>query len=146
MKIARSMASSVVYLAAGIVMYGAMRSTNPSREQHLQEVADVVERAVKRIYEEKILLPEESRVLADYLSEQVIPAAVEKLTSQRIDVTDYGLFSVGSVTLDEGDSSNVSLGVFGKVFTLSEDQAYEYLKKAVVDDKVMELIKQLNKE
>lgn len=142
----KNLTKSVVFLAAAVVMFGAMKSTNPSREQHLSEVADVVERAVTRIYEEKIVIPEESRVLADYLATEVIPAAVEKLTNQQMDVTDYGLFSLGSIGLEDGDSTPVSLGVFGKVFTMTEQQAYDYLKECVNDERLEQLLEKLNKE
>lgn len=137
----KKLTTSIVSLAAALVMYGAMKNTCPSREQHMNAVTDVVEKALDKIFEERIQVPDESRELANYLAQEIIPQAVEKLTSQKIDFTDYGIISTGSVEDGEGDSHVVSLGLFGKVFTLSEEDAYNYLQK-MVDDMNLEQILQ----
>ncbi len=137
----KKLTTSIVSLAAALVMYGAMKNTCPSRQQHLTAVTDVVEKALDKIFEERIQVPEESRELANYLALEVIPNAVEKLASQKIDIKDYGIISLGSMEVGNGDSQTVSVGVFGKVFTLSEDDAYEYLQK-IVDDMNLESILQ----
>ena len=137
----KKLTTSIVSLAAALVMYGAMKNTCPSRQQHLTAVTDVVEKALDKIFEERIQVPEESRELANYLALEVIPNAVEKLASQKIDIKDYGIISLGSMEVGNGDSQTVSVGVFGKVFTFSEDDAYEYLQK-IVDDMNLESILQ----
>lgn len=135
---------SVVSFACGIVMWQAMKNTCPPREQHLQAVTDVVERAVDRIFEERIKLPEESKQLADYLSSTVIPDAVAKLTQQRVDFTSYGIISMGQITEADGESTPVSLGIFGKVFTFSEDKAYDYLNSLIDETDIENIIQNLN--
>ena len=125
--------TAVTSLAAALVMYGAMKNTCPSREQHMNKVTSVVEKALDKIFEEKIRIPQESREMADYLSQEVIPQAVERLTSQRIDVTDYGIVSLGSFDDGDGENQSISIGLFGKVFTFNEDQAYEYLQQVIGD-------------
>ena len=125
--------TAVTSLAAALVMYGAMKNTCPSREQHMNKVTSVVEKALDKIFEEKIRIPQESREMADYLSQEVIPQAVERLTSQRIDVTDYGIVSLGSFDDGDGETQPISIGLFGKVFTFNEDQAYEYLQQVIGD-------------
>lgn len=135
---------SVVSLACALVMWQTMKNTCPPREQHLAAVTDVVERAVDRIFEERIQFPEESKELADYLSSTVIPQAVEKLTAQRIDFTSYGIFSMGNVVGDSGDKTPISIGAFGKVMTVSEDDVYEFLKDLIGDTNNENILQTLN--
>ena len=144
MLIHQKFAFSVVSFACAIIMWQAMKNTCPPKEQHLQAVTDVVERAVDRIFEERVVLPEESKDIAEYLSVKVIPQTVAKLTQQRIDFTSYGIFSLGKIIVPDGEDTPVSIGLFGKVFTVSEDDAYEYLK-GLIDksdvDNVLQKIK-----
>lgn len=145
MVIHKKIAFSIVSFACGIVMWQAMKATCPPREQHLQAVTDVVERAVDRIFEERITMPEESKELAEYLSTSVIPQAVAKLTEQRIKVTSYGVFSMGTVYDMSDETTPISLGVFGRVFTFSEDQAYNYINDLMKETGIENIIKNLNK-
>lgn len=131
---------SVVSLAYGVVMWQAMKNTC----QHLQAVTDVVQRTVDRIFEERVQIPEESRQLAEYLSSTVIPQAVEKLTRQKIDVRDFGVFSIGQVSTRDGDSTPVSLGLFGKVFTFSEADAYNYISSLINEKDIENILQTLN--
>lgn len=144
MKIHKKFAFSVVSLACALVMWQAMKNTCPPREQHLRAVTDVVERTVDKIFEERIQFPEESRQLAEYLSTNVIPQAVEKLTEQRIDYKSYGIFSLGNIEQADGETIPVSFGLFGKVFTVSEDDAYEYLNDLIDQADIENIIKSLN--
>lgn len=140
----KKFAFSVVSFACAIVMWQAMKNTCPPKEQHLQAVTDVVERAVDRIFEERVVLPEESKELADYLSSTVIPQAVEKLTQQRIDFTSYGIVSLGKIAVPDGEDTPVSLGMFGKVFTISEDDAYDYLNGLIKETDIENILHELN--
>lgn len=144
MLIHKKFAFSVVSFACAIVMWQAMKSTCPPKEQHLQAVTDVVERAVDRIFEERVVLPEESKELAEYLSSKVIPQAVEKLTQQRIDFTSYGIFSLGKIIVPDGEDTPVSIGLFGKVFTVSEDDAYNYLNGLINETDMQNILQDLN--
>ena len=122
-------ATSIVSIAAALVMYGIMKNTCPSREQHMTEVTNVMESILDKIFHEHIKVPEQSRKLADYLSSEVIPQAVEKLTNQQVDVTDYGVFSIGNLEDEEGGGHAVTIGLFGHVFTIGEQQTYDYLNE-----------------
>jgi len=135
----KKLTTTVVSLAAALTMYSAMKNTCPSREEHLTVMTDVVEKTLDKIFEEKIMFPEQSRGLADYLTSKVVPEAVGKLTSEKLDFSDYGILSVGSFEDEDGNSHPVSLGVFGNVFTPSEEQIYGYLKQ-IVDDMELEKI------
>ena len=144
MVIHKKIAFSVVSLACGLVMWQAMKNTCPPREQHMRAVTDVVERAVDRIFEERIQFPEESRQIADYLSSTVIPEAVAKLTAKRIDFTSYGIFSLGNLEQPDGEVTPVSLGLLSKVFTFSEDDAYDYLNGLIKETDIEQIIQTLN--
>lgn len=133
--------TAVVSLAAALVMYGAMKNTCPTREQHMTAVNNVVEKTLDKIFEERIQFPDESREIANYLALEVIPQAVEKLTNERIDYTDYGVISLGSIEDGQGDGHTVSVGIFGKVFTITEDMAHDYLSR-MIDDMNLETILQ----
>lgn len=135
---------SIVSLACGIVMWQAMKNTCPQKEQHLQAVADVVERTVDRIFEERIKIPEESEQLASYLSSVVIPQAVEKLTRQRVDVHDFGVFSMGNINSEDGEKTPVSIGLLGKVFTFGEEDAYDYINSLINEEDIKKLLHTLN--
>lgn len=144
MKIHKKFTFSVVSFACALVMWQAMKNTCPPREQHLRAVTDVVERTVDKIFEERIQFPEESRQLAEYLSTNVIPQAVAKLTEQRINYKSYGIFSLGNIEQADGETIPVSFGLFGKVFTVSEDDAYEYLNGLIDQADIENIIKSLN--
>lgn len=144
MKIHKKFAFSVVSFACALVMWQAMKNSCPPREQHLRAVTDVVERTVDKIFEERIQFPEESRQLAEYLSTNVIPQAVEKLTEQRINYKNYGIFSLGDITQADGERTPVSFGLFGKVFTIDEDDAYEYVNNLISQEDIENIIESLN--
>lgn len=130
---------SLASFGCAIVMWQAMKSSCPPKEQHMQAMTDVVEKAVDRIFEEKIILPEESKELASYLMTNVIPPAVEKLTRERLDFSSYGIFSLGTIE-EDGKRIPVSVGVLGKVFTLSENDAYNYFRDYVVPESINDSI------
>ncbi len=140
----KKIAFSVVSFACAIVMWQAMKSTCPPKEQHLRAVTDVVEHAVDRVFEERIVLPQESKELAEYLSSTVIPQAVEKLTRQRIDFTSYGIVSLGKIIVPQGGDTPVSVGLFGRVFTISEDDAYDYVNSLIQETDINNILNQLN--
>lgn len=144
MVIHKKFTASIVSLACALVMWQAMKNTCPPREQHLRAVTDVVERTVDRIFEERIQFPEESKQLAEYLSTTIIPQAVEKLTAQRINIKDYGIFSLGNIEQADGETTPISLGLFGKVFTMSDDAAYQYLNGLIDETDIENIIQSLN--
>lgn len=132
--IAKSTAKSVVYLAVALVMYGAMKNTRPSNVQHADAVSEAVERVVDDIFENRIEIPTESRDLADYLSSKVVPKAIDKVSHGKIDLTDFWIFNIGSVTDEEGNEDAVSIGILGKVFTFNEDKIREDIEEMVTSD------------
>lgn len=138
MAIIKSMAKqtvvAVVSLACGLVMYGAMKNTRPSSLQHANAVTDVVEKIVDDIFQNRIVFPDESREMSGYISGSIVPNAVEKLTNGKIDLQDFWVFNLGSVTDEEGNEELVSLGVLGKVFTFNEDKIREDIEEMVQSD------------
>ena len=144
MLIHKKIAFSIASFACAIVMWQAMKNTCPPKEQHLQAVTDVVEKTVNRVFEERVTLPPESKRLAEYLSTQVIPQAVEKLTREKLDFSNYGIFSLGSIAVPDGDNTPLSVGVFGKVFTISEEDAYKYIDEYINEIDIENILRQLN--
>ena len=134
MSIIKDITKSAVFLACGLVMYGYMKNNTPSGEQHQKAMVESVERIVTQIYEEKIEFPEESRKLADYLSKNVIPQAVEKILHGKIDLSDYHVFNIGTVTDDDGKEHVISIGFFDTVFTLNDDYVEEQVRSMSSSD------------
>lgn len=132
--LAKQTVVGVVSLACGLVMYGAMKNTRPSSLQHANAVTDVVEKIVDDIFQNRIVFPEKSREIAGYISGSVVPNAVDKLTNGKIDLQDFWIFNLGSVTDEEGNEELVSLGVFGKVFTFNEDKIRQDIEEMVQSD------------
>lgn len=132
--IAKSTAASVVYLAVALVMYSAMKNTKPSQLQHANAVTDVVEKVVDDVFQNRIEIPEESHDLAEYLSDEVVPNAVRKMRTGKLDLTDYWIFNVGSVEGGDGTDNAVSLGVLGKVFVINEDKIREHLEETINEE------------
>ena len=132
--LAKQTVVGVVSLACGLVMYGAMKNTRPSSLQHANAVTDVVEKIVDDIFQNRIVFPEKSREMAGYISGSVVPNAVDKLTNGKIDLQDFWVFNLGSVTDEEGNEKLVSLGVFGKVFTFNEDKIRQDIEEMVQSD------------
>ena len=132
--LAKQTVVGVVSLACGLVMYGAMKNTRPSSLQHANAVTDVVEKIVDDIFQNRIVFPEKSREMAGYISGSVVPNAVDKLTNGKIDLQDFWIFNLGSVTDEEGNEELVSLGGFGKVFTFNEDKIRQDIEEMVQSD------------
>lgn len=132
--LAKSTAKSVVYLAVALVMYGAMKNTRPSELQHANAVTSVVENVVDDIFQNRIEIPAESRDLADYISINVVPKALEKVRNGKIDLTDFWIFNIGHVTGEDGEEEAVSIGILGKVFTFNEDKIRENIEQSVTQD------------
>lgn len=130
----KSTAKSVVYLAVALVMYGAMKNTRPSELQHANAVTSVVENVVDDIFQNRIEIPAESRDLADYISINVVPKALEKVRNGKIDLTDFWIFNIGHVTGEDGEEEAVSIGILGKVFTFNEDKIRENIEQSVTQD------------
>lgn len=130
----KSTAIAVVYLACGLVMYGTMKNTRPSQNQHANAVTGVVEHVVDDVFQNRIEIPSESRDLADYISNNVVPKALEKVRNGKIDLKDYWIFNVGNVVGKDGEEEAVSIGILGKVFTFNEDKIRENIEEAVNDD------------
>ena len=131
---AKASASSVVYLAIALVMYSAMKNTRPSSIDHANAVTGVVENVVDDIFQNRIEFPEESRELANYISGTVVPNALEKVHNGKIDLTDYWIFNVGSITDENGEEDPVSVGILGKVFTFNEEKIRENIEESVTED------------
>lgn len=130
----KSTAIAVVYLACGLVMYGTMKNTRPSQNQHANAVTGIVEHVVDDVFQNRIEIPSESRDLADYISNNVVPKALEKVKNGKIDLKDYWIFNVGKVVGKDGQEEAVSIGILGKVFTFNEDKIRENIEETVNDD------------
>lgn len=143
--LAKSTATSIVYLAVALVMYGAMKNTRPSQNQHANAVTDVVERVVDDIFQNRIEIPSQSRDLADYLSSEVVPKTIDKMRNGKIDLTDYWIFNIGSVEDGDGNDEAVSLGIFGHVFVFDEDKIRDNIESTVKDE-MREYLEEQDKE
>lgn len=128
----KKIGNSIVFLAGALVMYGAMKNTMPTGDEHMQRLTDEVENIVDKMME-RIQIPEESRQLAEFLSTEVIPEGVDRLLSGRLDVTDLGgLVSVGKVTDSDGKEHIASIGIFGHVFTVDSEELQQEVEDAVM--------------
>ncbi len=121
MGLIKSTAKSVVMLAAGLVMYGAMKRTAPGQDKHQRALTESVEKIVDYIYQDKIEFPEESRKLARLMSDDIIPKAVNKIINGKIDLSDYHVVNLVTATDDEGNEHLLSIGVLGMVFPVDHD-------------------------
>ena len=79
----KSTLTSVVSLACGLVMYSAMKNSKPSLQNHANAVTDVVENVVDDIFQNRIVIPEQSVKMADYISNKVIPKAMDTINRVR---------------------------------------------------------------
>ena len=131
--ILKKIGNSIVFLAGALVMYGAMKNTMPTGDDHMQHLTDEVERIVDKMMDH-IKVPEESRQLADFLSTEVIPKGVDRLLNGDLDVTDFGgLVSVGKVIDDDGNERIASVGIFGHVFTVGSEELQQEVEQAVME-------------
>lgn len=128
----KKIGNSIVFLAGALVMYGAMKNTMPTGDEHMQRLTDEVENIVDKMMD-RIQIPDESRQLAEFLSTEVIPEGVDRLLSGRLDVTDLGgLVSIGKVTDSEGNEHIASVGIFGHVFTVGSEELQKEVEEAVL--------------
>ncbi len=123
------------FIALGIliVLCGVMALTNPDRKAHTDAINKMLSDNIKN---------EMTKVYGGEYADQAIStitSLAEKHSGHFIKVHNYGLFSVGEMEID-GKSSNVSVGVFGHVFTISS-AVEEYMKKQSPMNK-LETVKQ----
>ncbi len=131
--ILKKIGNSIVLLAGALVMYGAMKNTMPTGSEHMKHLTDEVERIVDKMMD-KIQIPDESRQMADFLSSEVIPEGVDRLINGRLDVTDLGeVVSIGRIKDDNGKEHIVSIGIFGKIFTIGDDELEQQVETAIRD-------------
>lgn len=127
---------SVVFLAAGLVMYGAMKRTAPGQEKHQKVLTESVEHMLDYIYQEKIEFPEESRKLSRLMSDEIIPKAVNKIINGKIDLSDYHVINLATVKDDEGQEHLLSIGVLGMVFQMDDDYILQSTQEAINEEDV----------
>ena len=123
------------FIALGIliVLCGVMALTNPDRKAHTDAINKMLSDNIKT---------EMTKVYGGEYADQAIStitSLAEKHSGHFIKVHNYGLFSVGEMEID-GKSSNVSVGLFGHVFTISS-AVEEYMKKQSPMNK-LETVKQ----
>ena len=123
------------FIALGIliVLCGVMALTNPDRKAHTDAINKMLSDNIKS---------EMTKVYGGEYADQAIStitSLAEKHSGHFIKVHNYGLFSVGEMEID-GKSSNVSVGLFGHVFTISS-AVEEYMKKQSPMNK-LETVKQ----
>ena len=137
---------AVVLLGVALVMYGAMNKTLPSKDQHVIATSQMVKRVMDKVFMDKIHFPEESREIADYISNTLIPQATQKAMSENLDIKDFGIANIGTIETVDGDDEILSLGILGKVFTFGEEETYERLEKYMNMSNVDEAIDIINKK
>lgn len=129
----KKIGNSIVFLAGALVMYGAMKNTMPTGDDHMRHLTDEVERIVDKMMDH-VKVPEESRQLAEFLSTEVIPQGVDRLLKGDLDVTDFGgMVSVGKVIDEDGNERITSVGIFGHVFTVGSDELQQEVEDAVLE-------------
>lgn len=137
---------AAVLLGVALVMYGAMNKTLPSRDQHIIATSQMVKRVMDKVFMDKIHFPKESREIADYISNTLIPQATQKAMSENLDIKDFGIANIGTIETVDGDDEILSLGILGKVFTFGEEETYERLEKYMNMSNVDEAIDIINKK
>lgn len=129
---------TVVYLACALVMYSTMKNTKPTKIKHAQAISSVVENVMDDIFQNRIEFPTESRELADKLSRDVIPKAVDKLTRGKLNLTDLHLFNIGEIVDENGENKIVSIGIFGQVFVLNDDEVAKVTEQELKNLDIMD--------
>lgn len=139
MMLLKKISYSVVSLAVALVMYEAMKNTCPPKDRHMRAVTEVVQRITDQIFQERIHFPEESRELARYLSTEVIPQAVKEVMNQKVNFTNYGIFSIGKI-----NDATITLGAVNTVYTIHDEQISEVLNKVITEESINQILQQLN--
>ncbi|MBQ6653223.1 MAG: DUF4339 domain-containing protein [Prevotella sp.] len=136
-KLKKSHTGCIVFLLLFIVLAGAMVVTNPSKERH----TEVITQRMGSIIEAAMSPGQSSN--ADNLGEALIRGGIDILkdifgskTTQSaigslLDYHNYFLFSTTSITLFE-KSQTLSVGVFGHVFTVNEDDVERLTGRKVI--------------
>ena len=120
---------AVVCLGAGLVMYEYMNRTIPSRDEHVAAASQMVQRVIDKAFMDKIQFPEQSREIANYISNTLIPQATQKVMSDNLDIKSFGIASIGTIKQENGEEDVLSLGILGNVFTFGEDKIQERLEE-----------------
>ena len=130
----KSHTGCIVFLLLFIILAGAMVVTNPDKERHTQVISERMGSII-----EATLLPQQQSQ-PDNLGEALIRGGIDILkdifgskTTQNaiaslLDYHNYYLFSTTSIQLFE-KSQTISIGVFGHVITLNEDDIKRFSEK-----------------
>lgn len=140
----RSHWGCVVSLLLLATVVGAMVLSCPTRQEHHQAIAGVVEAAATEIIDERMAagdnaLAHELRQMSNLLIASMVSDGID----ERLTTDDYWVCSVGKLSLS-GRSQPVSVGIMGHVFTASKDDvklyADNYIKE--LESKIDQRLKQ----
>ena len=106
----------LIFLLVIAVLLGAMAVTNPDKTQHQQSIKRVVAGAID--HEIDRYVPDDAAMLG-FFGSAVAARLVDKYLDSELQVDNYFLLSVGTITLGEKEHT-VSVGLFGHVFTFDE--------------------------
>lgn len=101
-----------------LVLFGAlavaMSTTNPSKNEHLNVIADYLNNYDMSQID---LNEEEQSQYTAYMSSGVNANIMDKVVKPMFSVQDYGLWSVGQL-----NGKDVTLGIFNKVMLIDEEE------------------------
>ncbi len=115
-------------VAVAVLLGAAMAATNPSRERHAEVIKKNVRQGISRALTDggQGLFAQGLGMLSDMLAGPIVDEIVE----QQIDYHNYLLWSTTTVSKG-GKDVTVSYGLFGNVFTASEEKIAEGISKEI---------------
>ena len=111
-----------------VALFVFMFATNPSKDQHRQHIKE----AIAHGYAKAVTSGDENQIdRAMGIIDQVMNTElVDRIFDPMLDYHNYLVFSTTSITTSKGDVTT-SYGLFGKVFTVSEEKVAETVSKAI---------------
>lgn len=100
-----------------------MLFTCPDREKHVAAIQNLATSVVNKASNES----GEGDSLGDNLFTYFMSGISRFMIEQKLYVEDYYFYSIGKIDFD-GKSEMVSIGVFGRVFTIDSETAYQKIK------------------
>ncbi|MDD6722863.1 MAG: hypothetical protein ACI30P_06070 [Muribaculaceae bacterium] len=112
----------IAILVAVIVVFMV---SNPSTEDHKKAISDIIENATESTEEDGLA----------HVKEIVRNKIVSMITTDMLQVKDYGVCSVGRIET-KGESRIVSFGILGHVFTPGSDRLIQSTKTGDIKEEL----------
>lgn len=124
------MNNKVIKWGIAILVCLLLAVTCPDKEEHQEKIR----MTISNVFDEALMeSASESEIGFSLIGSLVVPKIVDIFLSDRLQVNNYFLFSIGQISFG-GNVKTISFGIFNQVFTFDEDDIRQAISETVNAD------------